>query len=74
MYCVKENGLGIDEWHLSRIWGAFYRVDPKMSEPGEGLGLSVIQRIAEMHRGKVWVESVPNEGSSFYFELPKNLV
>lgn len=72
IYCVKDNGLGINERHLMKIWDVFYRVDPTSSEVGEGLGLSLAKKIAERNKGKIWAESEEGEGSTFYIELQKN--
>lgn len=71
-YAIQDNGIGIDTRHLEKIWDIFYRVDPSQSETGDGLGLSIIKRIADKHRGKVWVESTVGIGSTFYVELPKS--
>ncbi len=71
IYSIRDNGLGIDSRHLEKIWDIFYRVDSKQSDAGEGLGLSIVKRIAEKHKGKVRVESEPGAGSIFYVELQK---
>jgi len=71
-YAIQDNGIGIDSRHLEKIWDIFYRVDPSQSETGDGLGLSIIKRIADKHRGKVWVESKVGIGSTFYVELQKS--
>jgi PAS domain S-box-containing protein len=71
IYCISDNGLGIAEKHLPKIWNVFYRVDnSKVS--GEGLGLSIVKRIMDKHQGKVWVESNEGIGSIFYIELQLN--
>jgi PAS domain S-box-containing protein len=69
-YCVADNGLGISAAHLSRIWEVFFRVNPRDGAGGEGLGLNLVRRIAERHRGEVWVESTLGEGSRFFVALP----
>ena len=70
-YSVKDNGIGIDKRHLDKIWDVFYRVDPASHNSGDGLGLSIIKRIADKHRGKVWAESEPGVGSVFHVELQR---
>jgi signal transduction histidine kinase len=69
IYSIKDNGSGIEPRHLEKIWDVFYRVDSRQADAGDGLGLSIVQRIAEKHNGKVRVESEPGKGSVFYVEL-----
>jgi PAS domain S-box-containing protein len=68
-YYVKDNGLGIAPDVLPQMFTAFRRFHPD-SGPGEGMGLLTVHRILERHHGKIRVESVPGEGSTFSFELP----
>jgi signal transduction histidine kinase len=68
-YFVRDNGLGIPEGHRPKIFQAFQRAHPGVGS-GEGLGLAIVARVVERHRGKVWVESVPGEGTTFYVTLP----
>jgi len=70
---VKDSGIGIPSTDLSRIFERFYTVDKSRSRElgGTGLGLSIVKHIVEAHGGKVWAESALNEGSTFYFSLPK---
>ena len=72
VYSISDNGTGIEKRHLEKIWDLFYRVDSSQADAGEGLGLSIVKRIAEKHNGKVRVESEPGRGSIFYVELQKN--
>jgi two-component system CheB/CheR fusion protein len=70
--CVKDKGIGIKTQDLSKIFERYYRVkriDTK-STLGFGLGLYLSAEIIKRHKGKVWVESEINRGSSFYFSLP----
>ncbi len=69
IYSVKDNGVGIEKKHLDQIWNLFYRIDGTNSESGDGIGLSVVKKIAEKHRGKVKVESEPGVGSVFSIVL-----
>jgi signal transduction histidine kinase len=71
-YFVRDNGLGIAEEHRKKIFQAFKRAHPGVGS-GEGLGLAIVSRVVERHRRKVWVESRPGEGSTFYVTLPTPL-
>jgi two-component system phosphate regulon sensor histidine kinase PhoR len=66
---VRDTGPGIPEEHLPYIFDAFYR--GKRDMRGSGLGLTIAKTIVEAHGGKIWVESVPEKGSTFSFTLPK---
>ena len=69
VYCVQDNGIGINPEHLDNIFEIFHRLHPGVSE-GDGLGLTIIRRIADRLGGSVWAESEPGKGSRFYFALP----
>jgi PAS domain S-box-containing protein len=72
-FCVADRGPGIDPEHMERIFERFYRVeDDRHRASGTGLGLAICKRIVEAHDGRIWVESVPQVGSWFYFSLPLN--
>jgi two-component system, OmpR family, phosphate regulon sensor histidine kinase PhoR len=68
---VRDQGVGIAKEHLPRLFERFYRVDPSRSrkEGGTGLGLAIVKHIAQYHGGKVGVESVPGQGSTFTLYL-----
>jgi len=70
---VSDTGIGIPPGSLSRIFERFYRVDKARSKEtgGTGLGLSIARHVAENHGGRVSVESVPDEGSTFTVYLPR---
>lgn len=70
VFCVRDNGVGIEPEYREQIFGLFKRLHG-MSLPGSGIGLASCRQIVERHGGKIWVESVPGEGSSFYFSLPR---
>lgn len=72
IYKIEDTGIGIEQKNLEKIWDVFYRVDPLSAEAGEGIGLSIVKRISEKHKGDVRVESEKGKGSSFYIELHKD--
>ncbi len=69
IYSIKDNGIGIEKQNRDKIWNLFFRVNPTAAEAGEGLGLSIVRKIAEKHHGKIWVESESGVGSVFYVVL-----
>jgi PAS domain S-box-containing protein len=72
IFSVKDNGQGIDPVSIHKIWDVFYRVDPNITH-GDGIGLNLVAKIVEKHKGRVWVESKPGIGSTFYIQLSDTL-
>jgi PAS domain S-box-containing protein len=69
VYYVKDNGTGFDMKYAKKIFGVFQKVHDDVSKEGTGVGLAIVERIVHRHGGKIWVSSVPNEGTIFFFTL-----
>ena len=71
---VKDNGIGIPSEKQQGLFKKFFQVDASLTRErgGSGLGLAICKGIIEGHGGTIGVHSIPNEGATFYFTIPKN--
>ncbi|NMB88182.1 MAG: cell wall metabolism sensor histidine kinase WalK, partial [Chloroflexi bacterium] len=70
-FAVQDSGVGISSEALPRIFERFYKADRARSGGGTGLGLSISRHLVEAHGGRIWADSTPGEGSTFYFSIPE---
>jgi len=69
-FSIKDNGIGIDEKHHKKIFKLFQKLEIKKNVDSTGIGLALVKKIVERNKGKIYLKSKVNEGTTFYFTLP----
>lgn len=70
-FYLRDNGMGFDMARASKLFGLFQRLHAGNGVPGTGVGLAIVARIIERHEGRIWAESQPNVGTTFWWTLPQ---
>ena len=74
LFTIKDKGIGIDERYKDKIFDMFQRLNDRDKFEGTGIGLAICKKVVDIHGGKIWLQSQPDEGSTFFIALPVNPV